>query len=366
MTAPRPGAPTPGALAARFPGTAGLSRAGIACLPTPLEPLEVPGLAVGRLWVKRDDRSSPAYGGNKVRKLDLFLGQALAEGRRAVITFGAYGSNHALATAVHARAVGLAPHAILGAQAPTAYARGTILAHAGLGTGLHPAADAEREGVCERLVRRLALEMRAEPLVIPVGGTSALGAAGFVDAAFELLAEREPDLVYVAGGTLGTAVGLAVGFAAAGARTRVVAPRVTAETVANAARAASLADETVRLLCALDAAFPALEPDGLAFELRQEFFGPGYALPTARTGPAVATARAAGLTIETTYTGKAFEALLADAARGRLAGAEVVFWNTFNSAPLPAPGPVAVLPAELAAFVAECAADAAAAGAGPS
>ncbi|MDI6712840.1 MAG: pyridoxal-phosphate dependent enzyme, partial [Anaerosomatales bacterium] len=89
-------------------------RGGIAQLPTPLEP--APGLAaelgLSALAVKRDDRTSPRYGGNKVRKLDFLLGQALAEGRRAVVTFGAYGSNHALATALHARALGLEPHRV--------------------------------------------------------------------------------------------------------------------------------------------------------------------------------------------------------------------------------------------------------------
>jgi D-cysteine desulfhydrase len=96
----------PSALNRRFPGTASLPRAPIADLPTPVERIDAPRLAVGRLSVKRDDLTSPAYGGNKVRKLQFFLGRALAEERRTVVTFGAYGSNHALATAVHARALG--------------------------------------------------------------------------------------------------------------------------------------------------------------------------------------------------------------------------------------------------------------------
>jgi D-cysteine desulfhydrase len=160
--------------------------------------------------------------------------------------------------------------------------------------------------------------------------------------------------VYAAGGTLGTAVGLAVGFAAAGARTTLVAPRVTPKTVANEAVVAGLARETIALLRALDASFPDLARADLRLELREEFFEPGYAEASDEVEAAVARARSGGLKLETTYTGKAFAALLADAAAGRLAKKSVVFWDTYNSAPLPAPGPVLELPEALRDYVAEC------------
>jgi len=343
-----------GALAARYPGTAALPRAGVARLPTRVEKLPARGLAVGSLSVKRDDLTSPVYGGNKVRKLDFFLGEALAEKRRAVVTFGAYGSNHALATAVHARAVGLEPHAILSRQAPTAYARATVLAHAGLGTRVHPIEGWDGGSASQGVVHELTSRDGVAPLVIPMGGSSALGVLGFVEAALELLEQREPEFVYAAGGTLGTVVGLAVGFASAHARTRVVAPRVTPATVANDAVAAGLTRETVVLLRELDPSFPEVAPDGLRLELRHEFFEPGYAIPTPRIEAAVASAADLGLRLETTYTGKAFAALLADAAEGRLARADVVFWDTYNSAPLPAPGPTEALPPVLREYVFEC------------
>jgi len=104
--------PSPLPLFARFPGTAALPLAGIAVLPTPLEPLAAPWLErepLGEVFVKRDDLTSGVYGGNKVRKLDFLLGDAVTQGATSVLTFGAYGSNHALATAVHARALGLVP-----------------------------------------------------------------------------------------------------------------------------------------------------------------------------------------------------------------------------------------------------------------
>jgi D-cysteine desulfhydrase len=343
-----------GTLERHFPSLASLPRARIADLPTPVDPILAPHLAIARLSVKRDDLTSRTYGGNKVRKLQYFLGQALAEIRKAVVTFGAYGSNHALATAVHARALGIEPHAILTPQVPTAYARATVLAHAGLGTVLHPIEGHDGSREAERLRAELRARDGREPLVIPMGGSSALGAVGFVDAALELAGQARPDVVYLAGGTLGTAVGLAVGFAAAGASTRVVAVRVTPATVANEAVLARLASDTIELLRHHEPSFPALAASDLALTLREGFYEPGYAEVTPAAASAVACARELGVKLETTYTGRAFAALLADAADGKLADADVVFWDTYNSAPMPAPGREDSLPSALREFIAAC------------
>ena len=342
------------ALDRRFPGTASLPRAPIADLPTPVEPIAAPRLAVGRLSVKRDDLTSRAYGGNKVRKLQFFLGRALAEERRTVVTFGAYGSNHALATAVHARALGIEPHAILSPQVPTAFARATVLAHAGLGTVLHAVEGHDGSREAERLRAELRARDAREPLVIPLGGSSALGAVGFVDAALELGDQARPDTVYLAGGTLGTAVGLAIGFAAAGVATSIVATRVTPATVANEAVISRLTSETVALLQKHDPSFPALVRSDLALTLREGFFEPGYAVVTPAANAAIALARDLGVTLETTYTGRAFAALIADANEGTLADDDVMFWDTYSSAPLPPPGREDSLPSVLRGFVAAC------------
>lgn len=341
---------------ARFP------RAGIAKLPTPLESASrlAAELGLAALAIKRDDRTSPRYGGNKVRKLDFLLGQALAEGRRAVVTFGAYGSNHALATAVHARALGLEPHAVLSPQAPGPFARATLLAHAGLGTRIHLAEGWDSETLGEQASRALAVRDGIEPLVIPMGGSAPTGVLGYVEAAAEIVRQVEtgsvphPDVVYVAGGTLGTAVGLAIGFAAVDWAVRVVAVRVTPVEVASPARARQLALDTVALLRSVDARFPALDYEDLAFELRDDWFEPGYGVVTPEAREAVEQARTHGLALETTYTGKALAALAADAASGALAGANVLFLDTYSSAPLPSAGSVEALPELLRDYVAEC------------
>ena len=354
------------------PGTATLPHAGIATLPTPVEQFaelaEV--LGIGRLMVKRDDLTSPVYGGNKVRKLEFLLGQAVADGCKSVITYGAYGSNHALATAVHARALGLEPHAILSPQEAGPFAAATLRAHAGLGTVLYPVDgwDGAREAVRARA--ELAQRDGVEPCVIPMGGTNALGAVGYVDGAIELVDQlREmnsdidaadisdylrPDFIYVAAGTVGTAIGIAIGLAAVGAHTRVIAVRVTPEQVVSEDVAVQLTQGTVALLRSLDPTFPDLGYDDLAFELRDDWFEPGYGVVTHQTTEAVSIAAVAGIKLETTYTGKAFAAMVDDAREGLLSRSQVVFWDTYSSAPMPEPGDVADLPQVLADYVRQC------------
>lgn len=339
-----------------------IPRVSLTALPTPLEALpDLAGeLRIGSLTVKRDDLTSAVYGGNKVRKLEFLLGQAVAEGRKAVLTFGAYGSNHVLATAVHARALGLEPHAVLSPQAPGPFARATLLAHAGIGTHLHPVDGWEGEAEGARVAAMLAARDGVDPLVIPMGGTNARGIVGYVEAAFEIAQQVEagpaprPDVVYVPAGTLGTAIGLAIGFAARKLPTRVTALRVTPASIANLEVARRLAGETVGLLEQLDQRFSGLRFEDLALDLREDWFEPGYGVVTPATLDAVALADRFGLHLETTYTGKAFAAMAADARAGALRDAAVLFVDTYSSAlPLPS-GPKEVLPAILQEYVEEC------------
>jgi 1-aminocyclopropane-1-carboxylate deaminase/D-cysteine desulfhydrase-like pyridoxal-dependent ACC family enzyme len=350
-------------IAERFEGAAALPRAVLCDLPTPLEPLALEldvtdrSAAPATLLVKRDDLTSRTYGGNKARKLELLLGEALAEGSRSVMTFGAYGSNHALATAVHATELGIEPHVVLSPQEPGPFSARVLRAHAGLGTMLHLTAGWDGSGEAKSVSGELARRDGVEPLVIPLGGTNALGASAYVNAAFELVNQSGDgalDVIYVAGGTLGTAVGLALGLAAAGKETRVVAVRVTPGEVASEAFAEKLAGDTVAFLRGLDPGFPALGYADLALELRHDWFGPGYGIVTPEAAAAVALGGGAGLKLETTYTGKALAALDADARDGRLAGLRVLFWDTYNSAELPPAGPDELLPPALRRYVVEC------------
>jgi len=359
-------------LTSHFPGTASLACTGIATLPTPIEPLPALAEKLGltRLLIKRDDLTNPVYGGNKVRKLEYLLGAALADDRRAVITTGAYGSNHCLATAVHARALGLEVHVVLSPQEPGPFAAATLLAHAALGTVMHPVDTWDGHDEVARVASELTARDGVEPYVIPMGGSSPLGVVGYVNAAIEVADQlRElnadidaadlcdylrPDVIYVAAGTLGTAIGLAIGLAAIGAHTRVIAVRVTPGGVATGEVAEQLAVDTITLLGSIGPAFPSLTYADLNFELRHDFYEPGYGVPTPETEEAVALAAAHGITLETTYTGKAFAAMVADARAGTLEDSQVLFWDTYSSVPLPEPDPLEALPQVLQDYIAEC------------
>ena len=324
----------------RFPGTKNLAHVTLGCLPTPVEP--VPGLArllgLQSLFVKRDDVSGRAYGGNKVRKLEFLLGQALAESRRAAITFGAVGSNHVRATAVYGGQLGLQVHAVLAPQPSTPYLEANLRADRAAGATLHfvdSFAQALRRGA--ELRDEIALRDGIEPFVIPFGGTNPRGTIGFVNAAIELAGQIEagalpaPDLIYAAYGSTGTASGLAIGLAAVGLRSLVVGVRVVPAESTNPERTRRVMQEAVALLRELDAGFPWVKPADLGLEVRDGFIGDGYAASTAESLEAVALAEANNIHLETTYTGKALAALVADARAGKLAGKTVLFWNTHSS-----------------------------------
>jgi 1-aminocyclopropane-1-carboxylate deaminase/D-cysteine desulfhydrase-like pyridoxal-dependent ACC family enzyme len=324
------------ALFERYPALSEeLPHVALGTLPTPVEPL--PGFGCD-LYVKRDDLSGEPYGGNKVRKLEFLLAEALDAGAAETLTFGAAGSNHALATAVYASRLGMHPISVLVDQPNAAYVRRNLLAQAALGAELHRAADFDarlRVAAEVRAARRSA--GRPQPHIIPMGGTCAASTAGFVNAAFELAAQVDaglapiPDRVYVPLGSMGTAAGLALGFAALRWPTVVVAVRVIPEVVAGRDRLDALLGETAALLHGADATFPALGSAECRVDIRDEFFGEEYARFTEEGMAAVRRAGEAGLRLEGTYTGKTFAALLADAEEGALDGEHVLFWDTYDS-----------------------------------
>ncbi len=310
-------------------------------LPTPIEAMETLGERYGLagLYVKRDDLSAQAYGGNKVRKLEFLLADARKKGKKTVMTFGAAGSNHALATALYARQLGLRCVNMLVPQ-PNAYGvrKNLLLSHRA-GAELHYGANIPAL-VMQSLGRalRISVEERSFPYIIPAGGSSPHGLLGYVAAGFELARQIEegrmpvPDLVYVAWGTMGTAIGLSLGIEAAGLPSRVMAVRVTDPLLTSERGARRLFGRTNRLLTQSCPAFPRLAFPRERFTLRHEFFGEEYARFTEEGLAAMDCAREeCGLRLEGTYTGKTFAALLHDAAQGALAGKQILFWNTCNS-----------------------------------
>ena len=318
-----------------------LPYAQLADLPTPVERLSILGEKIGveQLWVKRDDLTGKVYGGNKIRKLELLLGEALRSQAREVMTFGFAGSNHASATSVYAKELGLRSISMLMPQPNAEYVRRNLLLSFASCAELHHYEDPEAlEAGVENQLRLHCRKTGREPAVIPPGGSTPLGATGFVNAAMELKAQidegllPEPDYLYAALGSTGTVVGLLAGLRAVGLKTCVRAVRVVGPDVVEEERMAELFAETVDFLSALDPRFPQLELAAEDVEVTNGFLGDGYAIFTPAGVTAVQEmARAEGIHLDGTYTGKTLAALLADAENGKLEDRVALFWNTLNS-----------------------------------
>ena len=339
-------------LLSRYPGLA-LPRVALGRWPTPVTELGelASELGVGSLHVKRDDQSAALYGGGKPRKLEWLLGDAVDRGAREVVTFGGVGSHHALATALYARQLGLEATLLLLPQPPSAEVRQVLLISQGAGARMvlvGTMREAERQAA-------LRVERDAGVVILPVGGTSPLGNVGFVDAAFELAAQvkagqlPEPDELYIAMGTMGSAVGLAIGLEAVGLKTTVVAVRASNRPTSSWSKIARLHADTVAFLRRRDLSFPEMELDRARLRVEDRFLGKGYAQPTAAGRAATELAARHGITLDATYSAKAFAALLAGARSQP--SKHVVFWHTHGALGAEATeGTIAALPKALRSY----------------
>jgi D-cysteine desulfhydrase len=296
----------------------------LGALPTPVTSL---GETLGmRLWLKRDDLSGAVYGGGKTRKLEMLLADALERKCSGVATVGGIGSNHALATAIYARSLGLQARLVLLAEPPSDEANEHMRAERAAGAAIVFGAQ---QSTAESLARST---WAGESLAwIPMGGTSPLGNVGFVNAGFELAAQirlgalPKPHLIYMAMGTMGSAVGLSIGLRAAGIDSHVIAVRASSPPTSSAAKLHAAHVETIRFLRSLDPGFPDLAIDDDALRIDGTHLGAGYAVPTAEGNAAIdLAARSSVPKLEHVYTAKAFAALLADARR--LRDRDVLFW----------------------------------------
>jgi len=316
--------------------------------PTPVQRLTRLGaeLSVEHLYVKRDDLSGRLYGGNKPRKLEFILGDAIRSGAKGVMTFGGAGSNHSLATAIYSQQVGLKSISLLVPQPNARYVCDNLLLSHRCGAELH-SCGVESESIINKPMVYLSaiyhlircrLKNGRSPYLVPPGGSSLLGITGFVNAAFELKRQiadgetREPHCIYVACGTMGTTAGLLLGLRAAKLDTRVVSVRVTSEKFVNTRALIRLIGRANSLLHSLDPSFPVFEFSPEDIDIRHDCFGKRYALFTEEAMEAVSLMRECeGIKLDGTYTGKALAAMIRDAQNRILRGKSVLFWNTLNS-----------------------------------
>ena len=303
--------------------------------PTLLEPAPafLASLGLDALWLKREDRSAPRCGGNKVRGLEFLLADAPAGS--VFVTVGGTGSTHCLATAVHAAAlscrVALAqfPQPETDASRAVAAAcdaHATLVVRAPTRAALPLALLAAWHGARRFGPRRW----------IPGGGAHPRAVVGHFLAALELAQQlpAPPEAIVAPLGTGGTVAGLLLGVAQLGWPTRVVGVRVAPAIVANRWRTRRLALRTARLLASCGVRIAALT-SRMLFQLVDGLGGKGYGYPTAEGEAARRLAAEHGLTLDPTYGAKAFAFLL---QRGTCNVRRVVFWHTFG-VPCPTPEP---------------------------
>ncbi len=320
---------------ARFP------RVRFAHLATALEPMPNLSRRLGgpRLYVKRDDCTGLATGGNKTRKLEFLLGDALERGADTLITHGAVQSNHVRQTAAAACRYGLRCEALLERRVPgrkPAYeTTGNVMLDRLFRARLRwVAADTDMDAACAEVAQEVRAQGR-RPYVIPGGGSNAVGALGYVNAALELLQQANDrglriDLVVVATGSTGTQAGLVAGLEGANAGIDVlgICVRRPAEVQVEAVwRTASATAEHLGLQTGIDRA---------RVMANGAYVGQGYGMPTAGTLEAIRlAAETEGLLLDPVYTGKAMAGLIDLCRNGFFdAGQNVVFLHTGGAAAL--------------------------------
>jgi D-cysteine desulfhydrase family pyridoxal phosphate-dependent enzyme len=299
-----------------------LPRFSLAALPTPVMPLPRLSEALGfRLLVKRDDLTGLAFGGNKTRKLELLLADALAQGAEMLLTTGAAQSNHCRQTAAAAAKAGLACRLVL-MEPPKS--SGNLLLDGLLGAEVRWTTRERRDADLARAAEDAAAEGR-HPYVIPYGGSNALGAAAYAYALEELLSQGvTPDTIVFATSSGGTQAGLVAGARLLGFRGRILGISVDEPAEVLRPRVAALASQTAALL-GQSADF---RPEEILVE--DAYAAPGYGVLTeAETAAILRLARTEGLLVDPVYTGRAAAGLLDLASKGAFrTGETVLFWHT--------------------------------------
>ena len=327
-----------------------LPRQRLGHLPTPLQPMLrlSAELAGPRLWVKRDDCTGLATGGNKTRKLEFLLGAAQAQSADTIITFGAVQSNHARQTAAACAVAGLECHLLLARKVPWSDANYESLGNPQLdrllGAKLHLVDAADFDAAYADL--RRALDQRGRRVfVIPTGGSNTIGALGYVDCAVELAAQTRSaqgfeltDLIH-ASSSAGTQAGLLAGFAALDQQASVRVHGINVSETDPDSLRRSVTEIATQLLKTHQ---PDATLDPLAVRIDSRFLGEGYGLPTKATLEAIRMlASLEGLLLDPVYSGKAMSGMIERIRQGEFADVEnLVFIHTGGIAALPVYGSV--------------------------
>lgn len=316
-------------------GLTAFRRVPLATLPTPLQLAErlTEQLGGPRIYIKRDDLTGLAFGGNKTRKLEYLLADAQDQGATHLITAGGIQSNHVRQTAAAARLGGMQAELVLTAPDDAPPVQGNYLLDRLLGARCHIVpADANVTLKMGEIAADLK-DQGERPYIIPVGGSNAVGALGYVGAMLEMNAQLweqsvNANWLYHAAGSGGTQAGIVLGAALYGAEYQVVGVAVSGTGDQKVERALELVNQTANLL---EVENPVRSEQVISDDSQ---VGPGYGIPTADTLEAIQIlARTEGIFLDPVYTGKAFAALLADVRSGKLTADDTVIFLHSGGAP---------------------------------
>ena len=312
-------------------------RVQIAHLPTPIEPLQrlTKHLGGPELYMKRDDLTGLATGGNKTRKLEFLIAEALAQGKDHVITSGAPQSNHCRQTAAAAARTGLGCTVVLRGQAPDQIT-GNYLLDELLGAHIYWTGDRSGKEVIEEVEKQLAA-MGRNPYIIPLGGSNVVGATGYVLAMQELmkqLAEQQLniDFIIFASSSGGTQAGMVLGAQVYGFKGNVLGISVDHPADTLRTQVGALATATATHL--------GLEQSPLLDHVvvNDDYLGQGYAVVGDTERDAIRlVAQKEGILLDPVYTARAMGGLIDLIRWGAFTrGQKVLFWHTGGTAALPA------------------------------
>jgi L-cysteate sulfo-lyase len=313
----------------------------LAHLPTPLEQLPRLSSALGgpEIWIKRDDCTGLSTGGNKTRKLEFLMADALEKKADVVLTQGATQSNHVRQTAAAAARLGMKCHVLLenrtGSNDPQYLTNGNVLLDA-LHGATHEArpAGADMAAALDAAAAKFA-EKGANPYVIPGGGSNPLGAIGYMNCAFELLSQINDsglafDHLVHATGSAGTQAGLVAGLKLIHSKLPVLGIGVRVAREPQEANVLKLARATLAQFGCEDL----VTPGDVAANC--DYVGDGYGLPASSTIEAIRmTAELEGILLDPVYSGKGMAGLIDLVRKGHFRGARrVIFLHTGGSAAL--------------------------------
>jgi D-cysteine desulfhydrase len=304
--------------------------------PTPLVRLESLSRELGRaVFAKRDDTVGPAAGGNKTRKLEYLVADAIEVGATKIVTVGGPQSNHARLTAAAARMLGLEAHLLLFGKKPKR-AVGNLLLDQLLGAELHfipPGPIASKPCTFEELdayVREEASKRVGDHYHVPLGGSNGCGSLGYVRAALEIEEQAKAAgvadaWIVMATGSGGTLAGLLGGLRVIGSSLRLIGIDVASIWKNYPELVARIAKDALELL-----GLPASVKPADVSLIERTYVGQGYAVPTSEGTAAIERlVRTEGLVLDPTYTGKAFAGLLDLHESGHFGDQEpVIFWHT--------------------------------------